>query len=263
MLHTLVLAALALQKPERFIPFQPYSRANVVVSGSVGGRTGTFLFDSGMGLSNLSPRFAKSIGCKPWGRFVGYTMTGVRLAGPHCDFINFTFDGGWFLAPETGTGDLSMFFPHDPPIDGGIGLDVFAGKTITIEPHRGIVVESAGSLAERIRHATPIRIRFHWEGASLSVETALQTPRGTAWLELDTGNTGPTMLIADHVAPLLGFPKDASKPLPFSLRLGTLAIDTSARSRDLDIDGNIGTAVLDRYNLTLDLKNARAWLQPL
>src|ERR687892_681700 len=49
------------------------------------GHEGLFLFDTGGGISYISPSFAKTIGCKPWGLTGGFTMTGQRLDMSRCD----------------------------------------------------------------------------------------------------------------------------------------------------------------------------------
>jgi hypothetical protein len=96
-----------------------------------------------------------------------------------------------------------------------------------------------------------------------SVNAAVQTPNGIAWMELDNGNGG-SMVIANHIAPLIGLKVDLSTPetVHFSLTNG-IAVDGPARSRDLIMDGNIGAQFMNNWILTIDLPNARAWLSPL
>ncbi len=66
--------------PVATIPLQPY----------LNGQPGTFMFDSGQGVSSFSPAFAAKVGCRPWGRTTGFRMSGERLDNQHCD--NITFD---------------------------------------------------------------------------------------------------------------------------------------------------------------------------
>jgi len=65
--------------PVATIPLEPYLRAQAVVQATVSGQTGTFLFDTGVGVSNFTPAFMKKIDCRPWGRLTGFRMTGERL----------------------------------------------------------------------------------------------------------------------------------------------------------------------------------------
>lgn len=94
----------------------------------------------------------------------------------------------------------------------------------------------------------------------LTYAGAIPTTDGTAWMELDTGNGG-SLVIANHVAPLLGLVPDLSDPMPVSFALANgIKIDGKARTRTLIMDGNIGAQFLNHWCLTLDLAKGRVWL---
>ncbi len=155
--------------------------------------------------------------------------------------------------------------PDMPPLSGMIALDMFAGRSITIRPlARELVVETASSLAERIQGATevPIRPVRDAEGVALTVDGAVATPAGRAWMELDTGNLGPLM-VGEHVASLLDL--DPSRPdrQPASFALvGGVAVTGPARVGQFIMDGDIGEDVLGRWDVTFDLVTERAWFRP-
>ena len=46
---------------------------------TVRGHEGNFMFDTGGGISYVSPAFAQTIGCKTWGQITGFTLVGQRL----------------------------------------------------------------------------------------------------------------------------------------------------------------------------------------
>lgn len=170
------------------VPLEPYLRAQAVVHAEVNGQPGTFIFDTGEGVSSFSPEFAAKIGCDPWGRISGFRMSGERLDNKHCDNITFDLSGHKLLAPVVSTVDIMKFLGAGvPPVDGSLGLDLFADRTITIIPQKAIVFENASSLAKRIRtgHELPIRMVRDVEGIALSVDGAVRTPKGLAWMELD------------------------------------------------------------------------------
>jgi hypothetical protein len=108
---------------------------------------------------------------------------------------------------------MKFLGPDVPPVDGSLGLDLFADRTITIIPRTAIVLESPSSLAERIKTARelPMGIVRDVEGIALSVDGAVRTPEGLAWMELESGNGG-SLVIANHIAPLLGLPTDMTTP---------------------------------------------------
>ena len=234
--------------------------------GEVAGHAGLFLFDTGGGVTTVTPATAALSGCKPWGRITGFRATGERMDTPRCDNLRVSLGGQEFTAPTASVLDVgSLVGPDMPSLSGLIALDMFAGRSITIRPlAHELVVETASSLAERIRGATevPIRPVRDVEGVALTVDGAVATPAGRAWMELDTGNLGPLM-VGEHVAPLLDL--DASRPdrQPASFALvGGVAVTGPARVSRLIMDGDIGEDVLGRWDVTLDLTNERAWFRP-
>jgi len=248
------------------IPLKQYLGSQTAMRLSVNGRSGLFLFDTGEGISTITPQFAAQIGCQPWGQVTGYRMSGERLDLARCDGVGFDVAGAHLTAPIAGVFDIMSLLPKGvPTLDGSLGLDVFAGRVITIEPHANrVVLETPQSLALRQRNATeiPARLVRDAEGVALAVDAGVATPRGVAWMELDTGNSG-SLVVANHIAPLIGLKPDQKPPrhATFTL-LGGIAVSGSTRTRDLIMDGNIGNQFLRNWNLTLDLARGRAWLAP-
>jgi hypothetical protein len=76
---------------------------------------------------------------------------------------------------------------------------------------------------------------------------------GPVWLELDSGNTGPSIL-APHAVEELGIA--AGGPIDIE-GLGPTPCDWV--ERDIIYDGNLGAAFLEERVLTLDLTNERAF----
>lgn len=233
----------------------------------VRGHEGNFVFDTGGGVTYLSPSFAQTIGCKPWGQLSGFVLTGQRLDMKRCDNLMFYVNQHPFPAPIAGVFDLMKFMPTNVPrVDGSIGLDVFAGRAITLNlAERTLTVESTSSLNARIRQGreVPIRLVREVEGVALAVVVGVVTPEGTAWMEIDSGNGGANV-IAGHIAPLLNLKNGMKEPQPASFRLaGGIPVRGEARvNESLIMDGNIGTRFLIDWNLTLDLARGRAWLAP-
>jgi hypothetical protein len=109
------------------------------------------------------------------------------------------------------------------------------------------------------RLSLPIRIVRDVEGIALSIDGAVRTPQGLG-MELDTGNGG-SIVVANHIAPLIGLKPDISTPVPahFSLANG-VPVEGMTRTRDLIMDGNIGAQFLNNWVMTVDLQEGRAWL---
>lgn len=237
------------------------------VNAKVNGHEGFFIFDTGGGVSYVSPSFAKSIGCEPWGQISGFMLTGHRLDMPRCDGLSFDLQAVRVKAPIAGVYDLMQFMPANVPrIDGSIGLDVLAGRSITLSlARKQLILESRGSLAARIRRGKEISIRLvrDAEGVALSIVVAVITPKGLAWMEIDSGNGGATV-IGKHLAPLFNLKSGTKELQPLKMELaGGIPVEGNARVNDtLIMDGNIGTRFLQNWDLTVDLAKGRAWLAP-
>jgi hypothetical protein len=235
---------------------------------NVRGQEGTFVFDTGGGISYVSPSFAETIGCKPWGKLSGFVLTGQRLDMQRCDNLTFYIDRQPFTAPIAGVFDLMKFMPPNvPKIDGSIALDVFVNRAITLSlAEKTLTLESPSSFRARIipSREVPIRLVREVEGVALAVVVGVITPKGMAWMEIDSGNGGANV-IAAHIAPLLNLKTGVKEPQPASFRLaGGIPVTGEARVNEtLIMDGNIGTRFLIDWNLTLDLARGRAWLAPV
>lgn len=101
------------------------------------------------------------------------------------------------------------------------------------------------------------------EGVALTVDAAVSTRDGFAWMELDTGNSGP-LAIGEDVAGLLGLNQDAKATQPVHMELpGGVVVQGPARVGDFIMDGDIGASFLNQWDLTLDLGGSgRAWIRP-
>ena len=236
------------------------------IRAAVAGRPGLYIFDTGVGITIVTPDTAAEAGCHPWGQVTGFRAIGERLDTPRCDDLHLTVGGHDFVAPIAGIADLQREAPPDMPrLAGTIGLDLFAGRVITIRPKaHEIVVETAQSAERRERGATevPIRLVRDVEGVALTVDGAVPTPSGTAWMELDDGNTGPIMIGQHVAAPLKLDPsRRAGQAADFSLA-GGIPVRGPASVGNLIMDGDIGESVLNRWDITFDLAKDRAWFRP-
>ncbi len=254
-------------KPTLVIELKPHPGGTEMMTmlAKVRGHEGNFVFDTGGGISYVSPAFAQMVGCNLWGQITGFTLVGQRLDMQHCDGLSFEVEGHSFGAPSSGVFDLMKFMPPNVPrIDGSIGLDVFAGRAVTLSlAQRKLIVESTSSLAARARAGKeiPIRIQREAGGVSLSVYVAVPTSAGMAWMELDSGNGGANV-IGKHLAALMKLDPDKKEPQPASFMIaGGIPVEGMARVNEkLIMDGNIGTRFLINWDLTLDLGRGRAWL---
>ena len=242
----------------------------------VGGQHGTFLLDTGGGVTFATPEFAAKIGCAPWGRITGFRLTGERLDLPRCDGVAIGLAGGRTLAPATiGVLDLKPLLPPAAPAaDGSLALDALDGQAFTLDLRAGTLeFETPESLAHRTADAIeiPIRVGRHSSsGHGLGVYARAKTVKGDLWLEIDSGGGAP-VLLRDKVAVEAGADPSAAQPQPYALVLSgkdaggndaDAKLETRAIVRDMVHDGVIGMPVLVNWRLTFDLAGDRLWVAP-
>ena len=251
--------------PVTVIPLKPYIGLQTLHA-RVNGQDGVFFFDTGAGISIVTPEFAAAIGCKPWGQITGFRMSGQRLDSARCDKLDFDLGTQTVHAPIAAVFDLMALMPPDAQkISGILALDAFAGRALSIDESGGsLSLESRASLKARVKGAqeVPIRLVRDAGGAALGVDLAVTTPPGTAWMELDTGSDG-ALIIGKHLASLFGLDLASKKAQPLSLQLpGGVQLQGAAITKDLIMDGNIGSQVWKDWVVTIDLAAARMWLKP-
>lgn len=238
---------------------------------TVGGQRGTFLLDTGSGVSFMTPEFAKRAGCEPWGRMTGFRLTGERLDLPRCDGVAMTLGDGRALKPmTTGVLDLkSVLPPGAPAADGSLALDALDGQVFTLDLRAGTLEFVAPkSLAQRTAGAIeiPIRVsRYSTSGHGVGVSARMKTAKGDLWLEIDSGGGAP-VLLRNVVASDAGANAEQAQPQPYTLKLsgkkGDVVLPTRAIVRDMIHDGVVGMPVLVNWQITFDLAGDRMWVAP-
>lgn len=233
----------------------------------VGGKTRTFYFDSGGGMSGISPALAREIGCAQVGEIVGFDAGGRKFeAGPRCEDVSLDI-GGFKVKRDVGIFDPNQFFPNSGgKLDGSIALDAFDGYALTIDLTGNLLtVETEKSLKNRIKQMKPLTARLSREigGATLDIFIAAQTPNGKIWMLADTGNTNK-MLFTPSAQKQLGINFDDAvgekriKPVKINLiNLGE--VEMESRSREMIYDGMLNYDLLARMVLTADFRTGKVW----
>jgi aspartyl protease len=246
--YLLLLTNLPVRATSTEVSLDNYLGSQRVIRAKMNGQDGVFLFDSGGGVTNITPEFAQKIGRKPWGKIVGFRMTGQRVDMARCDDVTLEIGEHTERLSIVGVFDLmSLIPPGAPKVDGLIGLDAFANNILTIAlASNRLNIETADSFAERIKYASeePVRLVRDAEGIALTLDAAVQSTRGSLWMELDTGNDG-NIVVADWLADEFGIDpgKKEAQSINFRLANGIYG-EGPARTRDLIMDGNLGSQFL-------------------
>lgn len=246
------------------IQMDKFHERGLLIHAVVGGQQGIFTFDSGEGVSAMTPEFAAKIGCKSWGQISGFQMFGQRLDMQRCDHIDVKLGELRVRMNTLGVFDLNKFSPPGTKIDGTLGLDIFDGQIITFSySKRTITVwdRAAAEQAFKQQKAFPIHVIRDVAGMAVDVALPVKTPEGTAWFLMDSGNTSPFVLVGKHLAKPLGLKDDSKAVQKFSASVGDGSpISADARVLDLIVDGNLGMTFLSHYDVSIDLAKGSGWL---
>jgi hypothetical protein len=222
-----------------------------------------YVFDTGGGLTVVTPDETRRLGCEPFGRVTGFRANGERLDMPRCGPVRLQL-GGLIVEDEAAVLDVNLLVGNNAPKIGGlVTLKTLHDRAFTLDiAHNRVILESAASLAHRIKGLRQMEVRPEMEGggASLDLFVAVHTPKGKIWLELDSGNTGPVRL-APHAIAQLGL-------TPESLTHGKIDLDfvglgkipvTASEEKDYVYDGILNGETIAGFTLTIDLRSLEMW----
>lgn len=232
----------------------------------VGSKTYPFLFDTGGGITTITPSIAKEIGCQPLGQITGYNAGGTRLDFKRCDGVEMKL-GDFSARLNTAVFEIMHFFsPETKEIGGIISLQTFEDKVITVDlAGNRLIVETESSLAERIKDMKPLESRLGKQGggAVIDIFVAANTPKGKIWMEFDTGNFS-TLQFAPHAQEMLGINFDApnrakmTKPVKLDL-IGLGTIEMPGRERQMIYDGMLNYETISKMTATIDVRTGKMW----
>lgn len=218
-----------------------------------------FLFDTGGGYTILDSAFAETFGCSPYGRTVGFRLTGEKIESRNCNAL--TLDLG-NLKVETAPKvmDLNGLLPDGlPKLAGLLSLQTFRNKLITIDYAAGAVtVETPESFASRIRDMAeiPLKVTEELDGESVAMFTRVLEKPEPLWFYMDSGNLRG-VLVPPYTAKLLGV--DGRGPV--TLTIAGKPYRTRTETLDMIYDGALDVRFFKAYVVALDLENSRAWVR--
>jgi len=239
-------------------------RRSVAVRVEIAGKERLFQFDTGGGSTFMSPEIAKELDCEKGARVIGFRMTGDKLEAPRCDDVALSIGGHRFTVPVAGVYQVGEFNAKGVTVDGLLALDLFEGKTITMDfAGLRLIVETPESASARVAGATelPARLVREMGGYGLTIDIQVPSKVGHLGFQIDSGNGG-TILVAKPYAAVFGFDADKG-PQQGSFPLGK-GIDAKGLifPAGITLDGNLGMPFLKNYLVTLDLDRGRVWLAP-
>ncbi len=245
------------------IPLTTYIAGLRLVEVKIEGSTGQFIFDSAGGLSLITPEFSRSLGVEPFGRVTAFKHTGERVEFQRIPARDLAVGGVKMQHIELMLFDVMKLLEGAPVVQGVIALNTFDGTALTIDFAKNrLILEDKDSLSQRVKDMKPLQIRAARQsgGAALDVFVAVNSPRGTLWLELDSGNAGP-VLVSPHAADQLGL-QLSGETTAATLRLSPeIEYSCTVTRKETIYDGVLNATFFQQHIVTLDLKNMRAWVR--
>lgn len=233
----------------------------------IDGKTAKMLFDSGGAVTLVSPAFAEKIGCKPYGRLTGFTMTGSTGHPKKCGMRDLQL-GSYKTRIDVLAGD-GFAPPGAPEIDGIISLNAFEDQAVTIDLGDNLLVlESDASLQQRVANkpGAPIRVMRAMGGLGLTTFARVEGTKGDLWFLIDSNNQARTRvspgaleelgIAADVVDDAIANSKSIAVPIKVD---GVADGPAEVAPKDIIYDGALNERLVYWHNVTLDLKDRKAW----
>lgn len=247
------------------LALQDYMGVLVTLEVGVGEETLPFLFDTGSGLTMITPELADRLGLQTFGRVTGFRMDGGRVDLARCQETRFGV-GSVDIEIEPVVFDLMRLIPQGwPEVGGVVSLHTFQNHAITLDLGGSrLILETEASKLSRTdtMHRLSVRFPRQASGSSVDLMAEAAAKTGTMWLEVDTGNTGPVRL-APHALQQLGAPEDsAGGPWAGAIDLdiaGLGSVDVAAVEADLIYDGVLNIDTIRKMILTVDFPGRQAW----
>ncbi len=266
LLFLLVLVTIVAQA-QLVIPLKKYAGKLKYVDVSMGGKNYKFLFDSGGGQTIISPALAQALGKVPYGRSVGFRMSGEKVEFEKCDSVSLTIAGQVFSHPEIAVWDIMSVLPKElPPIDGLISLKTFANDVLTIDlPNNQLIVETKKSYRKKIKIMQLLNSRFPTglEGSELSLFLGIPHSGKTWWFLFDTANLdrvtlAPTTAKAWNLKLNDNDERQELGNLDFILASKTLTAPAAVRS--IIYDGALSYELISQAVYTVSFPEKKVWL---
>lgn len=198
-----------------------------------------FLFDTGAGITIVSPKILEIINKKQHGRSVGYRMNGERVEMMLCDSIQISIGGKTFLHPTVGVFDVMTLLPKDfKPLDGVISLKTFENSLISLQLNKDkIIIETKKSFRKKVKKAYRLSSKFAngLTGQELNIFLAIQQNDKPFWFLLDSGNIAAT-IISDSASKSFYTP-NKKNGFQSGLKLGNEIIISNTIIKDIIYDG--------------------------
>lgn len=230
------------------------------------GKTYDFLFDTGGGLTFVSPAIVKDLNKSVYGNFIGFRMSGERMESKLCDSVTIKIGGRKFFHSYVGVFDMMNLLPKEfKRVDGLISLKTFENENISLNLRENkLIVETEKSFNKKIKHMDLVKSRFASgpTGRELDIFAGILFKNRYWWFLFDTGNIAQTK-VSDNTAKEWGLtPKSGSESSSIGEYIFVLTSDSISTPTIIDkiiFDGALSYDFISQSEYTISLKDKKIW----
>lgn len=246
---------------------RPYVGRLVTLDVLIGDRSALMLFDTGAGVTAITPGLTEALDCTPHGRLVGHRMSGERVEFEKCGVQSISL-GRYKSVADTYVFDLMALLPEGLPDLGGIiSLASVMQKPVTLDlAGQKLIFETKASFNERIKDAQETKVRLkRGPGGEVTAFVRIEAETGDLWFLLDSGNLDH-VAVAPHTLDQLGVIDADSAPVELGTVIdldfqiaGAYAVSAKTRVNNIIYDGALNEKVMRSFLITFDLESERIW----
>lgn len=180
------------------IPLEKYFKSLKSVNVEINNKSYKFIFDTGAGITMVSPEIIKEINKTAYGKNIGFRMSGEKVEMKLCDSLYINIKGINFYHSYIGVFDMMSLLPKEfERIDGIISLKTFENNKITLNLRENkLIVETEESFKEKTSNMKLIPSRFANgpTGSELDILIGIKAHSQLWWFLFDSGNIAKTKI---------------------------------------------------------------------
>jgi predicted aspartyl protease len=246
------------------IKLMDYFRELKTVEVNIDGENYNFLFDTGGGVTVVSPQIIEKLNKEPYGYDVGFRMSGERVAFERCDSVTLAMGGIRFHQEEVAVFDLTGLLPKElKRVDGVVSLKTFERNEITLDFNNNrITIETEESFEAKTKQMTEVESRFAngLAGDDLNIFLALKANGKKWWFLFDCGNIADMKISKTIASSWKSYVPDDTTMTIFTYHFGGKARDSNMYIDDIIYDGALNYDFLQSHQFAISLKHNQVFI---